>query len=436
MRHLIASTPIILLAGFMAISQQGCDLKFTVQQQPPADSYPNAFQVQQGVDAETARINQALSTGALEPAMAQGLLETEAMVQALSRRYRAGNPSGDLDPGQTAFLDTLLDGNQQALNDAYENRQDWVYAFNGDLDYDFQYRLDRLLYIVVLQSRLKQQALDINAATQAGSLSPEQSRQAWERLQAVRDVEIGDFRQNNAMDLVPDQILELRQMADDSGRFIRFLAQGNSNGNWPVNAPATGPSLEGFANVAPGTSNTAANQQQAVNQTNDWNIRHQGVQPKAPTPVPAPPHPTRPLLTSAMPSFTPRFMVPTATPRPGPPVFPAATPIPAAPSHNGPGPQGNPPAAGQPNAVFLPVDALNARDKQLDLQIQRLRPHYPIPALQVVDQKHQAFRQTLGACLKQNNMKGVTQAQMNRLSAMLDDLAKTLAKMSPSPAAP
>ena len=444
MWHFRTATRFVLLAGFIALSQQGCDLKFTVQQQPPAGSYPNALEVQQGVEAEMARINQGLNTGALEPAMAQGLLETDTMVQALSRRYRSANPSGDLDPSQTAFLDALLNGNQLALNDAFENRQDWVYAFNGDLDYDFHYPLDRLLYIVVLQAGLHQQGSDIQAAIQSGNLSPDRAGEARQRLQSVREAEIGDFRQNNALDLSSDQILELQQMADDSGRFIRFLAQGNNNGPWQGSAPASPPAsgngyaVEAFANVQASNPGPASNppSKGTVSGTLDpAHFRLNRLTPTtapamaAPTPVPAAP------VNPSLPYHQPPQGAPGALPIPVHAAAPAATPVPQ-PRSSQPG-NGAASTAPPPAVSYVSADSLKARDKKLDQLLDAVSKLGKGNSARLADagQKRKAFHNALKTFLAQNQQKGLTQDQANQLSKMLDDFAKSVTGL-PSPQKP
>lgn len=437
---------IFLSIGLAALVQQGCAVKETVVAQPN-ESAPNALQVEQDIEAQMARIAQAQKTGDLEPPMSQGLVENDEMVRGLSLKFRASNSPHDLTDSQAAYLETLLQGNSETLNDALQRRDVWVQAFEGNWNYNFESKGDRLLVIAVLQSRLKDQENALRIASEASVLTPDQVREGKDRIQSVRGVEINDFRQKGSLDLSSDEILELQQMADDSGRFIRFLAQGapagayaqspDTSGNYPTQA---------FANVLP----TNPNYPGTNTSSKYWDGRPINLKPKA---APVTPAPTATLPPPA-PTFTPVPPVDTPTPLgPLPSIitpgsfpqyqFPfsnstASQPAPSgqpAPSNQS-GPSTQPAPSAQPSVAYLAVDSLKARDKQLDQQLDAIQKQAKIHGnpLAAITRLRKAFHQTLKNNLRENQQKGVTQEQMNQLSKMLDDFAKAVADLaSPTP---
>ena len=439
------STFLFLFTGFIAFIQQGCAVKETVVAQPN-ESAPNALQVEQEVGAQLDRITQGQKTGDLEPAMVQGLTETDDMVRRLSLKFRASNSPHDLTASQVAFLETLLKGNSEALDDALRRRDVWVQAFEGDWNYNFASKNDRLLVIAVLQSRLKDQENNVQASAETNALTPDQIREARERLQSVRDVEITDFHQKEALDLSSDEILELEQMVDNSGHFIRFLAQGTQAGAYSQQTYSTGNyPTEAFASTLPTNPSGPSTGNTLPTSAHYWNGRPVNIKPKT-TPVP-------PTATATLPPPTATFtpVPPADTPTPLGPLPSIITPVSSfqsqfsSPSGGWPTPSTQPAPSDQPtpstqppqpSASYLAVDPLKTRDKQLDQQLDAAKKQGAIRGGRLVaaTQLRKAFHQALKTALRENQQKGVTPEQMDRLNKMLDDFAKAVADLaSPTP---
>ncbi len=404
-------------ALLLALAQQGCGVKQTVVQQEPAEIGPNAYQIEQEVESQLARIGQAQKTGDFEPPMVVGLAENDELVRGLSLKFRVASPTHDLSGNQAAFLETLLNGNSAAIDDALQRRDAWVQAFEGSWNYDFNSPGDRLLFITVLQFNLKDQENILRNSVQAGNVSPDQSLLGKQRIQSVRDAEISDFGQNNALDLSSDEILELQQMSQDSGSFIRMLSQ--QTGGAFAQAPppgggggdATALSFSDFP--PPGSySAPAAN---AVSTHPYWNSR-------------SPNSGLKPAVDDSTASVSSSPVAPTATPVP-PPTF-TPTPVPAAPSAE------DNPATPSPTAALLPPDPLKARDKQLDrlFDSARKQGRGTQEEIAAAGKLRKAFHQALKGFLQQNQQQGITQDQMDQLSGMLDDFEKSIAGLSsPTP---
>ncbi len=437
---------LVFCSCFLALSQQGCAIKEVVVTQAPTGSAPNALQIGQEIETQRNQIDQASKTGDLEPPMALGLSQNDELVKQLSLKFRAANPSPDLTTDQAGFLEALLNGNSAAINDALQRRDVWVQAFEGNGNYNYAVEGDRLLFISVLQGSLWDQESIARGAAQAGNLSPAQTQEAQSRLQSVRDAEIGYFKQNGGLDLTSDQILELQQMADDSGRFIRFLAQGTGGGGaYAQNNAGTGDgSFTGQALSSVPPSNYGAYSAPAASagsNTNYWNGRPTNLKPKTTLPNPAPVFTPVP-----SPTFTPVPSAPTFTPVPPPTFTPtplAATPT-AVPLHMGrpelitsdntnPGVNASSISPQQTSEAYLAPDSLKARDKQLDklFDSSRKQGKGTVAQAAAAIQTRKAFHQALKNFLLQNQQKGVTQDEMDQLSRMLDGYANAIADFTP-----
>ncbi len=473
MRPILILT-LFLSTAFLALTESGCGLKEEVVTQG-ADSTPNAYFIEQKIDVQQARISQGEQTGDLEPAMALGLTENNEMVKRLSLKYRAASSSHDLTSDQTAFLAFLVRGNSGAIDDALQRRDAWAQAFDGNVSYDYALRGDRLLFISVLQANLKIQDNTANGAIQSGNLTPDQAREAQERIQSVREVEIGDFHQNGGLDLSSDEILELQQMAGDSSHFIRFLVQGVGGGSFTqeYSSPSGNLPTQAFANnysysVTTGSSFNAGGNPNPSVASNYWNgrpvIKAKAVVPQAtptsippsPTPTftPVPPSPTETFTPVPPPPDTPTPFVdfPTAVPASSfmaAPVRPersfstaASNPFPshsqAAPSQPAPASQpagaAQPAPATQPPVNYLPADSLKARDKQLDqlMDAAKKQARGGQGPLTAAGQMRKAFHKAMKAALLANQQKGLTQDQVDQLSKMLDDFAQAVSQLGPS----
>jgi hypothetical protein len=439
MRRSTLSLPFVLFTGFLALCKQGCAVKEVVVTQTTGTP-PNALQIQQEIETQEGRIAQALKTGDFEPPMAQGLSENDELVKHLSLKLRVANPSHDLTTDQAGFLEILLNGNATAIGDAFQRRDVWLQAFDGNWSYNYASPGDRLLFIAVLQSLLKEQEINLTTTAQAGNLTPGQTQQGLQRLQTVRDAEISDFNQNNGLDLTSDEILELQQMADDSGRFIRFLVQGVGNGGALAqgSAPAAGGDFTGDI-VSSSPSNYASYSSPAAtagNSTNYWNGRPTNLKPKtfaavpAPTAPPAPPSPTYTPIPPPTDTPTP-LPIPTAVPTPVP--APMNKAVPVSPNNSVPSANDSAAAPQQPEITYLAVDSLKARDKQIDQQFDAYRKQGKGTTAQatVATQLRKAFHQALKGDLATNQQKGVTPDQMDQLSKMLDGYASAVAGLAP-----
>lgn len=445
MRKIILSVFLAFAACLLALSQQGCEIKEVVVSQQPVGTAPNALQIEQEIETQQNRISQTLKTGDLEPSMAQGLSQNDELVKHLSLKLRVTNPSHDLTEDQAGFLENLLNGNSAAIDDALQRRDVWVQAFEGNGNYNYALEGDRLLFISVLQGRLWDQETIARDAAQAGNLTPAQTQEAQSRLQSVRDAEIEYFNQNGGLDLSSDQILELQQMGDDSGRFIRFLAQGTGGGAYVQNNGTTNDgSFTGQALSSVPPSNYGAYSAPAASagsNTNYWNGRPTNLKPKTTLPNPAPVFTPVP-----SPTFTPVPSAPTFTPVPPPTFTPtplAATPT-AVPLHMGrpelitsdntnPGVNASSISPQQTSETYLAPDSLKARDKQLDklFDSSRKQGKGTIAQAAAAIQTRKAFHQALKNFLLQNQQKGVTQDEMDQLSRMLDGYANAIADFTP-----
>lgn len=472
MRRLLRLNLLLLGVVFLVLAQSGCDIKEEVVSQP-SGSTPNALLIQERIDAQMVRINQGVQTGDLESSMALGLTETDDMVKKLSLKFRAASPSHDLTSAQTSLLGYILHGNGEAIDDALQRRDVWAQAFDGNGTYNYNLRGDRLLFIALLQANLKIQEDTAATAIQAGNMTPDQGREARDRIQSVREIEIGDFRQNGGLELGTDQILELQQMAESSAHLVRFLAQGAGGGTFAQDyvAPSSNYATQAFANtynysVTTGTTiGIGTSPSAAPSSSHYWDgrpIQSRAVAPKnTPTAVPPPPTATNtPIPPPPTETFTP-VPPPPDTPTPfvefPTPVTSSFMASPAQPQRNFPGVVSNPPAstgqaapanppapqtqpapASQPaqtlvEASYLPVDSLKARDKQLDQMMDAAKKQGKgTPAqLAAAGRIRKAFHKALKAGLQANQQKGLTQDQMDQLSKMLDDFAKAISGLDP-----
>ncbi len=414
MRRAAFLPSLALFALFLAVFQQGCGVKQTVVQQEPSESAPNADQIEQEVESQLNQIGQSQKTGDFEPPMVVGLAENDELVRGLSLKFRVNNPTHDLTVDQAAYLETLLNGNSAAIGDALQRRDAWVQAFEGDWSYDFNSTGDRLLFITVLQFNLKDQENVLRNAVQAGNVSPDQALLGKQRIQSVRDAEISDFSQNNALDLSSDEILELQQMSDDSGRFIRMLNQ--QTGGAFAQAPAPGGGGDFTAQTSSDFPSPGSYSAPAPSQSHPyWNSRSPNSGYKSAvagsTPVASPPPAT-----------------PTATPVPPP--TPTPTPLPPTPTAE------NSSDSPSPTEALLPSDSLKARDQRLHQVFESAQKQGKGTKEEWASAKQlrHDFHQALKNFLQQNQQQGLTQDQMDQLSGMLDDYEKSISGLSsPTP---
>ncbi|HJT25135.1 MAG TPA: hypothetical protein VJ873_11210, partial [bacterium] len=219
-------------------------------------------------------------------------------------------------PQQAAYLDSLLNDNAVAINDAIARRDQWAQAFEGNWDFSYDTYQDRALYIAYLHYQLDRQQAIINEAYQSGMLTDPQAQDMKTRILVIRNSETGCYDLNRRLDLTPNQINRLQQMVDDNNRFIRFRTH-RERGRWKGDHYAgwTGQRKQ-YANN-PWLNNHPLDDGSNQGQTNGahyWDGRPFQRQAPAPTATPVPYH----------------AAAPTATPVPHHAAIPTATPVPVA----------------------------------------------------------------------------------------------------------
>ena len=309
MKSIRASLPFAFGIGALALLLGGCSVKWQVVQDP----YANYHRIDQRVQIQLNQINSAVQNGSMWAPMAQVLSENDDMIRQIAWHYQGGQ-SVDLTPQQAAYLDSLLNDNAVAINDALARRDQWAQAFEGNWDFSYATYQDRALYIAYLHYQLDRQQAIVDEARQSGALTDPQAQDLKTRILVIRNSEAGCYDLNRRLDLTPNQIHRLQQMVDDNSRFIRFKTH-RERGRWK------GDRFEGWSGQrkqftnSPWLNNKPPDDGTNQGQTNHnryWDGRPFQRQAPAPTATPVPYH----------------AVAPTATPVPHHVAVPTATPVP------------------------------------------------------------------------------------------------------------
>ncbi len=367
MKSFRASLTCAFAAGFLFLFLGGCNIKWEVVQDP----YANYHRIEQRVQIQLNQINNLAQNGSLWPPMAQVLSENDDMVRQMAWHDQGGQ-SVDLTPQQAAILDSFLNDNAMAINDAVARHDQWAQAFSGGWAPSPSTYSDRLMTIAYLHYQLDRQQASIDDALQSGTMTPAQAQDLKTRIQVIRNSEAGCYNTNGRLDLNPTQIGRLRQMAEDNDRLLRFRTRGQ-HGRWKGDEYGGWGGQKkqytdnSWLNGAPPSDDPNRGQ---TTHGRYWDGRPFKQRASAPTPVPyqaaptstpvpAPPGPT-PLPTryhawNPTPTVQPVAAVPTPTPVP---VVSAPTAVPtSAPTHYRawvPTPTSQPLAAA-PTATPVPV---------------------------------------------------------------------------------
>ncbi len=346
---------ILIFPAFLVLLPIGCA---TLAVNFTNTTSPNFLAIENGCQTQITQIQASVQTNEIPFTLGDGLKTNDAIIRQLNHQYRDNSAgAADLSTTQFAFLESLLKNNEGFLADAAQNPDDWAEAFSGQDDYvqyhrapqnqNFSDPVQRGMFIVYLNMRLKEDGDKALALAQSGQLSISQAQQLQSNLNDVQNKAVEDYYANNALDLTGDQIFQLQRMLADSYQALNaapaqtyygggsfYSAPANS---WTNNAaPIAGannyyqsPASSSYYNPPAQTQNTpvlSAPTATPIPSTNDSrgsngnNNRINGNRPATATPVPA------------VPTNTPVPPVPTDTPASAP-----ATPTPDSNNHSGNG---------------------------------------------------------------------------------------------------
>lgn len=187
---------------------------------------PNFWAVENSCQTQLAQIQASVQANEIPFTLGDGLKTNDEIIRRLNHQYRDNSAgAADLSTSQAAFLEKLLKDNDSFLADASQNPDDWSQAFSGQDDYvqyhrapnqDFSDPVQRGMFIVYLNMRLKEDGDKALALAQSGQLSVDQAQQLQSNLNDVQGKAVEDYYANNALDLTGDQIFQLQRMLADS----------------------------------------------------------------------------------------------------------------------------------------------------------------------------------------------------------------------------
>lgn len=346
MKSFRASMPFAFGIGALALLLGGCNIKWQVVNDP----YAYYHRIEQRIQIQLNQIDADVQNGSLYGPMAQVLTENDVMIRQLAWHYQGGQ-SVDLTLRQANYLDSLLNDNAAAINDAIMRRDQWAQAFEGNWNFSYDTFQDRLLFVAYLHYQLDRQQAMVDDATQSGLLTPSQSQDMKTRIQVIRNSETGCYNLNGRLDLTASQINRLQQMADDNNRYLRFRThrqggrwKGDQYGGWSGQKKQY--SENPWLNNKPAEDNSNQGQ---TNRARYWDGRPFQRQALVPTPLPVAPAPTATLVPfhAAVPTYTARPIA----------AAPTSTPLPTAASQNHwvhPGHPGHPNHPGHPGIARNP----------------------------------------------------------------------------------
>jgi hypothetical protein len=209
-------SPFLLLGGCATMA-----VNFT------AGTSPNFWAVENGCQTQLTQIQAAVQANEMPFTLGDGLKTNDEIIRRLNHQYRDNSAGAiDLTTSQFTFLEKLLKDNDGFLADAAQNPDDWADAFSGQDDYvqyhrapsnqDFGDQIQRGMFIVYLNMRIKEDVDKALALAQSGQLSIDQAQQLQSNLNDVQGKAVEDYYANNALDLTGDQIFQLQRMLADS----------------------------------------------------------------------------------------------------------------------------------------------------------------------------------------------------------------------------